>query len=191
MFWCQSAQDISQSWSSGGKTCADKNFGAKRPLVTVGERFECSRLEDLPGSSRENTRQSINLLALLCQLSIRTWCQERFWAQQKELFVSLNHRRLLIGLRLPGNASSFSDFNDGQYFSIVSFVRLESIFVKASNMTCLAIPSEIQAVQDVIYPLINHAFTSDHLSGPILLGHLELRLDFLPLGFVTKPTAYR
>ena len=27
--------------------CADKDFGAERPLVTTGERLECPRLEDL------------------------------------------------------------------------------------------------------------------------------------------------
>ena len=75
-----------------------------------------------------------------------------------------------------------------------SFVRaLVCLCVRSfvwSRSRALTIPSEVQAVQDVIYPLINHAPTSDHSSGPILLDHQELRLYFLLLGFVTKPTAY-
>ena len=67
-----------------------------------------------------------------------------------------------------------------------SFVRA---FVCARSRA-LTIPSEVRAVQDVIHPLMNHAPTSDHSSGPIFLDHLELRLDLLPLGFVIKPTAY-
>ena len=54
----------------------------------------------------------------------------------------------------------------------------------------LIIPSEVQVVQDVIHALINHALTSDHLSRPIFLDHLELRLDLLLLGFVIKLIAY-
>ena len=64
------------------------------------------------------------------------------------------------------------------------------LFVR-SRSRALTILSEVQAVQDVIHPLMNHAPTSDHLSRPIFLDHLELRLDLLPLGFVTKPIAYR
>ena len=88
------------------------------------------------------------------------------------------------------------------YLFLTSFVRLfVRSFVRALVRSCarsfvrsrsraLTIPSEVRAVQDVIHPLMNHAPTSDHSSGPILLDHLELRLDLLPLGFVTKPTAY-
>ena len=39
--------------------CTDKNFGAKRLLVTAGKRLECPRLEDLPSFSGK-TRQSIS-----------------------------------------------------------------------------------------------------------------------------------
>ena len=70
------------------------------------------------------------------------------------------------------------------YLFLTSFVRS---FVYSYTLTT---PSEVQAVQDVIYLLINHALTSNHSSGSILLDHLELRLDLLLLGFVTKPTAY-
>ena len=54
----------------------------------------------------------------------------------------------------------------------------------------LIILFKVRAVQDVIYPWMNHVLTSDHLSGPIFLDHLELCLDFFPLAFVTKPTLY-
>ena len=40
--------------------CTDKNFGAKRPLVTTGDKLECFRLKDFPGSSGKKTQQSIN-----------------------------------------------------------------------------------------------------------------------------------
>ena len=56
-----STRSASQSWSSGGKTCAAQiNFGAEGLLITTGE-----RLEDLPGSSGEkHNRASAALLAL-------------------------------------------------------------------------------------------------------------------------------
>ena len=45
--------------------CADKDFGAERPLVTTGEKLEYSQLEDFPGSSEEKRdRVSIAPLAL-------------------------------------------------------------------------------------------------------------------------------
>ena len=69
---------------------------------------------------------------------------------------------------------------------IICFRHCLNVYSRA-----LTIPSEVQAVQDVIHPLMNHTLTSDHLFGPMLLGHLELRLDLFPLGFVTKPTAYQ
>ena len=48
--------------------CADKDFGAERPLVTTGERLECSRLEDFPGSSEEKRdRASTAPLPLPCR----------------------------------------------------------------------------------------------------------------------------
>ena len=75
------------------------------------------------------------------------------------------------------------------YLLSASFVRLFSVVLSGLGIA-LTIPSEVQAVQDGIHPLMNYALTSDHSSGPILLDHLELRLDLLPLGFITKPTAY-
>ena len=71
-----------------------------------------------------------------------------------------------------------------------SFVRLFSVVLSGLGIA-LTIPSEVRAVQDGIHPLMNHALTSDHSSGPIFLDHLELRLDLFLLGFVTKATTYR
>ena len=74
------------------------------------------------------------------------------------------------------------------YLLLTSFVCL---FVRSFVCVCaLTIPSEVQTVQDVILSLMNHALTSNLSSGLILLDHLELRLNLLPLGFVTKLTAY-
>ena len=54
----------------------------------------------------------------------------------------------------------------------------------------LTMPTEVQVVQDVIHPLINYTFTSDHSSGPIFLDHINLHLDLLLLGFVIKLITY-
>ena len=76
------------------------------------------------------------------------------------------------------------------YLLSTSFVRLFLVVLSGLGIV-LTIPSEVQAVQDGIHPLMNHVPISDHSSGSILLDHPELRLDLLPLGFITKPTAYR
>ena len=44
--------------------CADKDFGAERPLVTTGERLECSQLEDFPGFSWKKNATEHQQLAL-------------------------------------------------------------------------------------------------------------------------------
>ena len=79
------------------------------------------------------------------------------------------------------------------YLLLASFVCLFvclSLVVLSGLGIALTIPSEVRAVQDRILPLMNHALTFDYSSGPILLDHLELRLDLLSLSFITKPTAY-
>ena len=83
------------------------------------------------------------------------------------------------------------------FFNIVYSFVCVLVYLCACVLVCscvrsraLTIPFEVRAVQDVIHLLMNHVPTSNHLSGPILLDHLELRLDLLSLDFVTKPTAY-
>ena len=50
-----------------GRRAQIQTFGVERPLVTAGEKLECSRLEDLLCSSREKcNRVSTAPLALFC-----------------------------------------------------------------------------------------------------------------------------
>ena len=44
----------------------DKNFGVERPLVTAGEKLECSQLEALPLTRKQRDRASAAPLALPC-----------------------------------------------------------------------------------------------------------------------------
>ena len=81
--------------------------------------------------------------------------------------------------------------NHTRYNYLLSTLFVCSFLIVLSSFgIALTIPSEVLAIQDGIHPLMNHALTSDHSSGPILLDYLELRLDLFPLGFVTKPTTY-
>ena len=55
------------------------------------------------------------------------------------------------------------------------FVRSFSVVLSDLGIA-LTIPSEVRAVQDGIHPLMNHALTSNHSSGPVRvnpLDHLE------------------
>ena len=79
-----------------------------------------------------------------------------------------------------------------QYLVVIVIVIIICFQYYSNICSCtLTILPKIQAVQDVILPLMNLALTSDLLSEPIFLDYLELHLDFLLLNFVTKPTAYR
>ena len=51
------------------------------------------------------------------------------------------------------------------YLLLTSFVCLFSVVLSGLGIV-LTIPSEVQAVQDGIHPLMNHALTSDHPSRP-------------------------
>ena len=59
---------------------------------------------------------------------------------------------------------------------IPGYNRNHYYFLLLTSFDCfraLTIPFEVQAIQDIIHSLMNHALTFDHSSGPVCVNPLD------------------